>query len=79
VWGIMDKIINNWIVFFGFGVFFIFFGLVLAIQKQSYPKTKLKSILAFIGWNIFVPIGIILYIISIFGIVFKIIFLIFKT
>jgi hypothetical protein len=69
---------NNWGLLLGAGGFFIFLGLIFAIQEHDYFRKKINSILTFIGWNVFIPLGIILYILSIIGIVLKIIFLCLK-
>jgi len=73
----MELIIDNWMLFMFTGGISIFIGLILAIQEHSFIKTKFKMFISHIGWYAFIPIGIIFYVISIIGIVAKIINIIF--
>ena len=69
----MELIIDNWMLFMFSGGISIFIGLILAIQEHSLIKTKFKMFISNIGWYVFIPIGMIFYIISIIGIIAKII------
>lgn len=69
----MELLIDNWVLFMFLGGVSIFVGLILSLQEHSYFKTKLKMLISNIGWYIFIPIGIIFYVISIVGIVARIV------
>jgi hypothetical protein len=76
--GYMTFLMNNWGILMFLGSLSIFIGLIFAIQEHNYIKTLFKSIISFIGWNVLIPSGILLYIASLLGIIIKIGFLIFK-